>query len=309
MVNGIKQYRQEIIDKARISANAKEYLLKPLDPPLFVWEPVPDSCKRSDFDSVLEAMHYVDVMSPNHLELAKLFEEGEDILGVCELGILQRQCNELLKRGFGEKPSAVIVRRGENGCYVASQSRHMWFPAYFRPKTTKRRNKQGKQGGKKERIGRMRQVKPNPKVIDPTGGGNAFLGGLCIGLLRPDTRCERYNNFEYGAIYGTVAASFVIQQVGMPTTSDSQPHADGSTTPCWNGETFQERFVTFIERMEVKKVKKIDVADVKRSQLYQNVPFFNPSTGVTGQRLERRPTKADLKTQGNDRIEKRAQKI
>ena len=30
-------------------------------------------------------MHYVDVMSPNHLASAKLFEEGEDMLGVCEL--------------------------------------------------------------------------------------------------------------------------------------------------------------------------------------------------------------------------------
>ena len=53
---------------------------------------------------------------------------------------------------------AIIVRAGRLGSYTLSPTWSGWVPPYF---TT---NEQG-------------------RVVDPTGGGNGFLGGLCAGLL------------------------------------------------------------------------------------------------------------------------------
>ena len=48
------------------------------------------------------------------------------------------------------------------------------------------------------------------RVVDPTGGGNAFLGGLAVALARGAS-------LEGAAKQGMVAASFAVEQVGMPT--------------------------------------------------------------------------------------------
>ncbi|EPE33680.1 Ribokinase-like protein [Glarea lozoyensis ATCC 20868] len=56
---------------------------------------------------------------------------------------------------------------------------------------------------------------PSPNehtVIDPTGGGNTFLGGFSIALARGKPILE-------AVAWGSVAASFAIEQVGMPVLS------------------------------------------------------------------------------------------
>ena len=37
-------------------------------PPIIVWEPVPGNCKPQDLPSCLDALKYVDVISPNYAE-------------------------------------------------------------------------------------------------------------------------------------------------------------------------------------------------------------------------------------------------
>lgn len=72
------------------------------------------------------------------------------------------------------------------------------------------------------------------KVIDPTGGGNAFLGGLAVALARGQS-------LEEASRWGTVAASFAIEQVGMPILS-----VDGQTSvEKWNDDVVLERLVDF----------------------------------------------------------------
>ncbi|TDZ28720.1 Protein MAK32 [Colletotrichum spinosum] len=60
-------------------------------------------------------------------------------------------------------------------------------------------------------------------VVDPTGGGNTFLGGLAAALTRGKT-------VEEATVWGSVAASFAIEQVGVPTlTRNEEDHE------LWNG--------------------------------------------------------------------------
>jgi len=55
----------------------------------------------------------------------------------------------------------IILRAGEMGSYTLDSEEGVWVPAYWT---------------KEEQV----------RVVDPTGGGNAFCGGLCAGLLLSD---------------------------------------------------------------------------------------------------------------------------
>ena len=232
--------------------------IKPFCPPLFVWEPVPPSCVPSELDKFLEACALVDVVSPNDDELKALFgEKGTDVFLAGELTKLERLCDEIIKKGFGKKPAAVVVRRGKRGCYVASLTRHTWMPAYHQPKDELYiRDAAGR------KVEGRASKKWTQKVVDPTGGGNAFLGGYCMGLLS-DPVPDR-TPFEQGAIYGSVAASFAIEQVGMPKltrTSDGQEF--------WNGVSVDDRLADFSKHVPAAKLSLEDVSD---SILYSPIP-------------------------------------
>ena len=239
LVKGILEAREKLIAEGKTQlGNPENDRLWPMKPPIFVWEPVPDACVLSELPKFMEALKYVDVMSPNHEELASLFGEmGPDIFGASEIDRMEKQCNELLSRGLGKKPAAVVVRRGARGCYVAQNSRHVWFPAYHRPRD--------ELTGKAKR--RWKQ-----KVVDPTGGGNAFLGGFCIGLLqvRPD---RGRTQFEEGAIYGTVAASFAIEQIGIPELR--QVGESGDERDIWNGDLAVRRVIAYEKRLKLSSRK------------------------------------------------------
>ncbi|MCJ1245783.1 hypothetical protein MMC30_002987 [Trapelia coarctata] len=201
--------------------DAAESRIEPESRPLFVWEPVPDSCKPEEFANTLEALKIVDIISPNHHELAALFGSPNtaNLSEPSELATLEHQCSELLDHGFNKGHGAVIVRRGENGCYIASRHRHISIPAYHQPMSET----------PAEEGSRWRQ-----RVVDPTGGGNTFLGGFCVGLL--DEFAAGTDRLEDAALYGSVAAGFAIEQVGMPKLS----HRDDGQE-LWNGEAVEDR--------------------------------------------------------------------
>ena len=57
-------------------------------------------------------------------------------------------------------------------------------------------------------------------VVDPTGGGNTFLGAFAVALARG-------KGMEEAARWGNVAASFAIEQVGMPVLGIDDNEVDG----------------------------------------------------------------------------------
>ncbi|KAF1995318.1 Ribokinase-like protein [Amniculicola lignicola CBS 123094] len=185
--------------------------------PLFIWEPVPDLCTVNETANCLEALKHVDVVSPNHSELGGFF--GKDANGKDHVNyrMIELLCGQWLKTGIGlEGKGGIVVRSGKDGCFVAYQEFQKWLPAYHQAAD---------------------------KVVDPTGGGNGFLGGLAMGLVRGGATAG-VENLEEAAIWGSISASFAIEQVGMPALSQSP---QGET---WNNIRVEDRLSDFRQRLE-----------------------------------------------------------
>ncbi|KAF2450672.1 putative PfkB family kinase [Karstenula rhodostoma CBS 690.94] len=152
--------------------------------PFIVWEPLPASCLAEKYDEFVAAYRLVDVFSPNHLELSALF--GGTTNSDFDAVHLERCATSLVTSSIGiHESGAVIVRAGENGGFVVGRpTRPTWYPAYY--------------------------AKGSEKVVDATGAGNAFLGGYIAG-------CQRSGgDAGEGMCYGSVAASFALEQIGLP---------------------------------------------------------------------------------------------
>lgn len=177
--------------------------------PLLVWEPLPGSCKPCLRDDHLAAAKLVDVFSPNHLEFQSLFEDPgpPPASGLLERDLLEKHTGLLLDRGIGPAGrGAVIIRAGGDGCLVSSNSipgRHKWLPAFY---------------------------DNDSAIIDATGAGNTFLGALTFAM----SACDK-DVVEASAL-ASVAASFSLQQIGLPTLCTEIENRDG-----WNGDTFASR--------------------------------------------------------------------
>lgn len=221
--------------------------------PIFVWRPLACYCTPSEIPNFYAALKHVDVVSPSFAELFALFGPGSfdkhDLLIRLKDG-----CNQLLALGFGNKPSAVVVRIGEGGCYVATLQRHTMMPAYHQSTDLLPREQ------------RTQTSAGAHTVVDAVGAGHAFLGGFCIGLLN-DPHPHGLTEFEVGGIYGSVAASFAIEQVGLPRLSyDSPP----SRKERWNDQAVRDRLAQFERRIQWKKLSE---QEQQRVSLYQNIPL------------------------------------
>ncbi|TLD38854.1 gb [Venturia nashicola] len=179
--------------------------------PLFIWEPVPDLCVPTELETCRKALKHIQAVSPNHMELASFFgasaNRGEDV----DREVVEKCAADWLSSGIGQHGSGVVVVRcGKDGCYIASRSLSRWLPAYHQAGTG--------------------------KVVDPTGGGNGFLGGLAIALARGKDIVE-------AGVCGSVSASFAIEQVGMPILTQEE---EGEY---WNGEQAQDRVDKLLQRL------------------------------------------------------------
>ncbi|KAL5114068.1 hypothetical protein ACEQ8H_008045 [Pleosporales sp. CAS-2024a] len=183
--------------------------------PLFIWEPVPDLCTPDEYTNCLEALKHVDVVSPNHGELGGFFgadTNGEHAVNHSQIETL---CRQWLQSGIGPHgDGGVVVRCGKDGCYVARNGAHRWMPAYHQSAE---------------------------QVVDPTGGGNGFLGGLAVGLVRAG-QATGIEKLEEAAAWGSVAASFAIEQVGMPVLYENG-HEE-----TWNGARVGHRLAEYKKR-------------------------------------------------------------
>ena len=245
-----------------------------LETPFIVWE---HCCHPRQSPSVFEAMDSVDVFSHSDREFSALFKEegqGESTIAPQDL---QKSCSTILAQGFGLRPSAVVIRVGEDGCFVASHTRNVALPAYHTP---------------------LKNVSQEDgpfwknRATDLTGGVNAFLGGYCIGLLMDKWRDlgPGLNPVVGAALTGSIAASFVIEQSGMPKLT----YHEGKEL--WNGERRLDRL-----RVTRERVEKLDIPKIS-GELFDKLSPWKASKGpaatsVTSQLLKyRRRTIKDART-------------
>lgn len=192
--------------------------------PLIVWEPIPDLCTPAELENLREAATYVDVISPNAEELADFFASGSRKLDRGEMvAALLTKCGDMPKQ-------VVVVRDGADGSRLYSNGKPLHFRAYHLEAA---------------------------KVVDPTGGGNTYLGGMTMALSRmvsPDVSetskvlagmGRSDTNFSATVVtavmHATIAASYAIEQVGVPTL-------DKNREDVWNSQAYIERYQAYLRR-------------------------------------------------------------
>lgn len=185
--------------------------------PFIIWEPGPLFCKPENLSACLKAARMVDVFSPNHLELLALCDKAPE--PAFEKSGVEVLAKKFLESGVGsDSEGTVIVRAAEHGSVVMSRGiPPNWIPPYYEPGPG---------------------AQSNAKVVDPTGAGNAFLGAFAIGYLKT-------GNIPEAACYGTVGASFALEQVGIPKKSTNGPR------DLWNDVDVASRLNEFISRIDL----------------------------------------------------------
>ncbi|ROV98006.1 hypothetical protein VMCG_06954 [Cytospora schulzeri] len=185
------------------------------DRPLIVWEPAPIGCDRVNLDSHFRACKLVDVFSPNHLELGYLFEGKREEAPEFSRSNIEMFAKQFLDSGIGPKveEGLIVIRAGEHGALTLSTSGPEWLPPFYE--------------------------KPSAKVVDPTGAGNTFLGGFCVTL-------QETGNPREASIRGTVAASYALEQFGLPQCS---PLISPGSEEAWNGSNVSKRIDDFKRRL------------------------------------------------------------
>lgn len=186
-----------------------------IDLPFILWEPTRPSCISANLEACFEAVKLVDVFSPNHDELAALHDKQ---FTTFHREDLEKLAQKFVDEGIGHFGNGtIVVRAGEHGSLVLSRTRDpVWLPPFYEP------------GG----------TLINPKVVDTTGAGNSFLGGFAAGYLAT-------GDVVTAAQYGSVAASYMLEQVALPQMSYSDETGD-----LWNGTKVHERLKEYQRRLD-----------------------------------------------------------
>lgn len=184
--------------------------------PLIVWEPLPASCIPENYQDFLSACKFVDVFSPNHLELAALC--GRRLSDEITREELEQSSQTIADAGIGAGEDGVIITRASDlgSLSLGRDARPIWLPAYY--------------------------SKGSKEVIDPTGAGNAFLGGYIAGWLN-------HQNVVEAGFCGHVAASFALEQIGLPKVERK-----GSKVVC-NGVMIQDRLEEYKSKVGEASVR------------------------------------------------------
>ncbi|KAK4574073.1 hypothetical protein LTR86_001834 [Recurvomyces mirabilis] len=179
----------------------------PSSQPLLVWEPHAKSCLPETLQQHVRAVRLVNVFSPNHEELHSFFGDSLPF----KKQVVEEEAQVFVDAGIGPTgDGCMVVRAAGSGCLLVSRSLPpTWMPSYYDPKSE--------------------------KIVDPTGAGNAFLGGFTIGL-------QATGLYKEAACYGQVAASFMLEQTGLPS------HVGNGVGERWNGENVRERMENYCRR-------------------------------------------------------------
>ena len=189
--------------------------------PIVVWEPKAYSCVPKNLPAFVEAMRLVSVFSPNHIELARIV--GKEVPLILNETFFEDLCVPFFTPQYSgiTLQGILIIRAGDQGCFVKSHTLQKWLPAYYIPHDN------------------AEATACVSKVVDTTGAGNAFLGALTISLV------NNSNDAIFAACAGNVAASYMVEQVGVPTLSLSE---DGKEI--WNGADVFARFQAYRARLD-----------------------------------------------------------
>jgi sugar/nucleoside kinase (ribokinase family) len=125
---------------------------------------------ENDRKELLETLRGVDLLIINEAEARELAAEAN----------LVKASRRILAMG----PSRLVVKRGEYGAVMFSESSYFAIPAY-----------------------------PLEDVFDPTGAGDSFAGGL-MGYLAA-TNASDEAAMRRAVIYGSVMASFNVEEFGV----------------------------------------------------------------------------------------------
>ncbi|TPX69812.1 hypothetical protein SpCBS45565_g02172 [Spizellomyces sp. 'palustris'] len=176
--------------------------------PYIVWEPSPESCRSTNWNEFLTACGVANVVSPNHEEAKQLATEA---LSTCRVvnqasrshvGREEENCaiddlNELVScilaslEALRIPPPTLLLRAAERGCLVVPpKAVPVLVPAYWTV---------------------VAQGNPTA-IVDVTGAGNSFLGGWMAGHVLSN------RDAIAAACYGSVSASFTLEQVGCPVS-------------------------------------------------------------------------------------------
>lgn len=172
--------------------------LKPDASQLVLWEPVPTECIPEQWPKCQQCFDKVDILSPNAKEAASFLGRSEP---------QSKEEIEQLVEEYSAFKGMLVIRSGHLGSLVVQNGLKKWYAPYHLDQE---------------------------KVVDPTGGGNSFLGGLGIGLVRYPTELAT------AMAYANVAASFMIEQIGFPKYD---PETDR-----WNGDLVSNRVAKYRAR-------------------------------------------------------------
>lgn len=184
-----------------------------LERPRIIWEPSSSTYKPENLQQYLEAVKAVDVFSTNHIELLALFNKPPEAF---TKPTIESLAAEFLQADVGPLGHGlVVIRAAQHGCLLPSRRiPPIWLPAFYEP--------------------------GDARIFDTTGAGNAFLCGLIMGH-------SETGDWIKSAAYGTVAASFLVEQIGPPTLDGDGVSGRGRET-C-NGCDVRERLGEYMCRL------------------------------------------------------------
>ena len=231
--------------------------------PVVVWEPIPDLCSPEELAHLQSAATQCSIISPNHEEL-KMFFSPDMVQSASQADLISKLLISSSTAQNHDHSSALpvaIVREGANGStayfFTSVKSQpplSIHLPAYHSSDMA-------------------------TDVVDPTGGGNTYLGALAIAMtntLHDQTSYEkickhlhlpaprsvskapngprngslhdvrRVHTIVIAIIYALVAASFAIEQNGTPTLKQDKIFTENEEY--WNGELFIDRVETYLIR-------------------------------------------------------------
>ncbi|KAK5069841.1 hypothetical protein LTR64_007976 [Lithohypha guttulata] len=127
------------------------------------------------------------VFSPNHIELMAFFGIREEPFNSI---VIDSLATAFLRLRVGESNKGIVViRAGEHGSLSMQMGRSLhWQRPYYASDSDN----------------------SSSKIVDTTGAGKAFLGGLAMGYLKSRDHVEASH-------YGAAVASFMLEQVGLPS--------------------------------------------------------------------------------------------
>ncbi|KAK4687000.1 hypothetical protein P7C73_g3117, partial [Tremellales sp. Uapishka_1] len=188
--------------------------------PRLIYEPHPLFCTASQVTHLERILPALTVLSPNHEELFSMYSLPRlAIMDPQTQPAIERLMRHLLDVGIGPNGDGIIVVRcGRLGACVGTRRGGLrWIPAFF-------------------------EGDDELRVRDVTGAGNAFLGGYAAGLALTDE--DAYE----ACLYGTVSASFVVEQFGLPVLSTTQE--GGQENEVWNNEVPLDRVDALRRRLQ-----------------------------------------------------------